>query len=109
MVVGMTEADASGSGIAATSYRFPLAASGRAATLGMTDGFVTVVADGDGTVVGVQAVGAHVAELAGEAALAVETAATVEDMAGTIHAHPTLGEAIAEAAMGLAGRPLHAG
>ncbi|MBT3245251.1 MAG: dihydrolipoyl dehydrogenase [Actinobacteria bacterium] len=109
MVVGMTEADASGSGIAATSYRFPLAASGRAATLGMTDGFVTVVADGDGTVIGVQAVGAHVAELAGEAALAVETAATVEDMAGTIHAHPTLGEAIAEAAMGLAGRPLHAG
>ena len=109
VVVGMTKADASSAGIAATSSRFPLAASGRARTLGTGDGFVTVVADGDGTVIGVQAVGAHVAELAGEAALAVETAATVKDMAGTIHAHPTLGEALAEAAMGLAGRPLHAG
>ena len=58
--------------------------------------------------VGVQAVGAHVAELAGEAALAVETAATVEDLAGTIHAHPTLGEAIMEAALGMLGRPVHA-
>ncbi|MBS1265216.1 MAG: Dihydrolipoyl dehydrogenase [Acidimicrobiaceae bacterium] len=109
LVVGLTEGDASSAGMAATSSRFPLAASGRAATLGSGDGFVTVVADGDGTVIGVQAVGAHVAELAGEAALAVETAATVEDLAGTIHAHPTLGEAIAEAAMGVAGRPLHSG
>jgi len=48
-----------------------------------------------------------VAELAGEAALAVETAATIEDLAGTIHAHPTLGESILEASLGLAGRPLH--
>ena len=77
--------------------------------MGGEDGFVNVIADGDGTVVGVQAVGAHVAELAGEAALAVETAATVEDLAGTIHAHPTLGESILEAALGLAGRPLHVG
>ena len=59
--------------------------------------------------VGVQAVGAHVAELAGEASLAIETAATVEDLAGTIHAHPTFGESILEAALGLAGRPLHVG
>ncbi|MDP6061594.1 MAG: dihydrolipoyl dehydrogenase [Acidimicrobiales bacterium] len=109
MVVGMSEGEASSAGIAVTSSRFPLSASGRAATLGAGDGFVTVTADGEGTVIGVQAVGAHVAELAGEAALAVETAATVEDIAGTIHAHPTLGEAIAEAAMGLAERPLHAG
>ena len=42
-----------------------------------------------------------------EAALAVETAATVEDLAGTIHAHPTMGESIMEAALGLAGRPVH--
>ena len=75
--------------------------------MGGEDGFVKVIADRDGTVVGVQAVGAHVAELAGEAALAVETAATIEDLAGTIHAHPTLGESILEAALGLAGRPLH--
>ena len=89
------------------AFRFPLSASGRARTLGQSEGTVTVVADGDGTVIGVQAVGAHVAELAGEAALAVETAATVEDLAGTIHAHPTLGESLMEAALGLAGRPVH--
>ena len=58
-------------------------------------------------VIGIQAVGGHVAELAGEAVLAVETAATVEDIAGTIHAHPTLGESLMEAALGLAGRPIH--
>jgi dihydrolipoamide dehydrogenase len=75
--------------------------------LGDTEGYVEVVADEAGTVIGVHAVGAHVAELAGEAALAVETAATVEDLAGTIHAHPTMGESIMEAALGLAGRPVH--
>ncbi len=80
---------------------------GRARTMGDTEGTVTVVADTDGTVIGVQAVGAHVAELAGEAVLAVETAATVEDLAGTIHAHPTMGETLMEAALGLAGRPIH--
>jgi len=109
VVVGVDEETATNQGMDPRSFRFPLAASGRARTLGGEDGFVNVIADGDGTVVGVQAVGAHVAELAGEAALAVETAATVEDLAGTIHAHPTLGESILEAALGLAGRPLHVG
>jgi dihydrolipoamide dehydrogenase len=107
MTVGLSEAEVRATGLDAYAHRFPFSASGRAHTLGDTEGFVTVVADGVGTVLGIQAVGSHVAELAGEAALAVETAATVEDVAGTIHAHPTLGEAIAEAAQGLAGRPLH--
>ena len=62
---------------------------------------------GDGTVVGVHMVGAGVAELAAEAALAVEMGASVEDLALTIAPHPTLSEALAEAAMGAAGRPLH--
>jgi len=109
VVVGMTKVTAAAVGLAATSSQFPLVASGRARTLGEVDGFVTVVADEDGTVIGVQAVGSHVAELAGEAALAVETATTIEDLAGTIHAHPTLGEAFTEASMALVGRPLHAG
>jgi len=107
VVVGVDEETATNQGMDPLSFRFPLTASGRARTLGGEDGFVKVIADRDGTVVGVQAVGAHVAELAGEAALAVETAATIEDLAGTIHAHPTLGESILEAALGLAGRPLH--
>ena len=89
------------------SFRFPFAASGRARTMGDTEGFVSMVADDAGTVVGVHAVGSHVAELAGEAVLAIEMAATVEDLARTIHAHPTLGESIMEAALGLAGRPVH--
>ena len=107
MVVGLDEKAAIAAGLEPAAFRFPLSASGRARTLGQSEGTVTVVADGDGTVIGVQAVGAHVAELAGEAALAVETAATVEDLAGTIHAHPTLGESLMEAALGLAGRPVH--
>jgi dihydrolipoamide dehydrogenase len=106
--VGLDREAAAGAGITTTSGRFPFAASGRARTLGDADGFVEVLADETGTVVGIHAVGAHVAELAGEAALAVETAATVEDLAGTIHAHPTLGEAIMEAALGMLGRPVHA-
>ena len=107
MVVGLDQKAAIAAGLEPSAFRFPLSASGRARTLGQSEGMVTVVADGDGTVIGVQAVGAHVAELAGEAALAVETAATVEDLAGTIHAHPTLGESLMEAALGLAGRPVH--
>ncbi|MBJ30116.1 MAG: dihydrolipoyl dehydrogenase [Acidimicrobiaceae bacterium] len=105
--VGLDRDAAAAAGMDPTVARFPLGASGRARTQGRTEGTVTMVADAYGTVVGVQAVGAHVAELAGEAALAVETAATVEDLAGTIHAHPTLGEALMEAALGLAGRPVH--
>src|SRR5207244_608766 len=85
--------------------RFPLSASGRALSLARPEGYVEIVADrGDGTVLGVHMVGAGVAELAAEAALAVEMAATVEDLALTIAPHPTLSEALAEAALGAAGR-----
>jgi dihydrolipoamide dehydrogenase len=89
------------------SFRFPFSASSRAKTLRDDSGYVNIVADKEGTIVGFQAIGKHVAELAGEAALAIETAASIEDLAGTIHAHPTMGETIAEAALGLAGEPLH--
>lgn len=109
MVVGMDRDEATNAGLQPEVFRFPLAASGRAHTCGEAEGSVTLIADGEGTVIGVQAVGRHVAELAGEAALAVETAATVEDLAGTIHAHPTLGESLMEAALGLLGRPVHTG
>ena len=54
-----------------------------------------------------QLAGAGVSELAGELALAIEMSATVEDIAATIHPHPTMSEAIAEAAYGLSGLPLH--
>ncbi len=107
LAVGLTKEAATSAGLDPSAFRFPLGASGRAKTMGDSGGEVTVVADAAGTVVGIHAVGSHVAELAGEAALAVEMAATVEDLAGTIHAHPTLGESLMEAALGLAGRPVH--
>jgi dihydrolipoamide dehydrogenase len=94
-----------------TSFRFPLSASGRAQALGRPEGHIELVAErggsGGGTVVGVHMVGAGVAELAAEAALAIEMGATAEDLALTIAPHPTLSEALAEAAMGALGRPLH--
>ena len=96
-----------------TTFRFPLSASGRAQALGRPEGYVEIVAErggsaaGGGTVLGVHMVGAGVAELAAEAALAVEMSATVEDLALTIAPHPTLSETLAEAAMGALGRPLH--
>jgi dihydrolipoamide dehydrogenase len=88
-------------------FRFPFTASARARTLGAPAGYTELVADATGTVLGVHLVGAHVSELAGEAALAVELAATVEDVAATIHPHPTMSEALAEAALGVLGHPLH--
>jgi dihydrolipoamide dehydrogenase len=106
--VGLTAEQASDEGADATSFRFPLSASGRAVALARPEGYVELVAErGGGTVLGVHMVGAGVAELAAEAALAVELAATVEDVALTIAPHPTLSEALAEAAKGALGRPLH--
>lgn len=89
---------------------FPFAANGRALTLdvGEDAGFVRVVARrADGRVLGIQAVGRHIAELAGEFAFAVEMGAVLDDIAGTIHAHPTLGEALPEASFAALGHGLH--
>jgi dihydrolipoamide dehydrogenase len=106
--VGLTAEQAEAAGAETTTFSFPLAASGRAVSLGATAGHVEVVADrADGAVLGVHMVGPGVAELAYGAALAVEMGATVEDLALTIAPHPTISEAIAEAAKGAAGRPLH--
>jgi dihydrolipoamide dehydrogenase len=113
--VGLTAEQAADEGAEATTFRFPLSASGRALALGRPDGYVEIVAersDGPaataaGTVLGVHMVGAGVAELAAEAALAIEMGATAEDLALTIAPHPTLSETLAEAAMGALGRPLH--
>ncbi|WP_204115087.1 dihydrolipoyl dehydrogenase [Shimia biformata] len=87
---------------------FPFAGNGRAMTLGRDDGFVRVVFDKTTELVtGIQAVGVGVSEMAGEFALALEMAATVTDIAETIHAHPTLGETVQEAALKGLGRALH--
>jgi len=105
--IGMTLDDATAAGIEANDFRFPFAAGSRSRTLDDTLGFVQLVADGSGTLIGAHAAGAGVSELASGLALAIEMAATVEDIAATIHPHPTMSEAIAESAHGLLGHPLH--
>jgi dihydrolipoamide dehydrogenase len=87
---------------------FPFRANGRAMTLQDEDGFVRVVARADNHVVlGVQAVGQGVSELSAAFALALEMGARLEDVALTIHAHPTLSEAFHESALAALGLPLH--
>ncbi|MBX8634131.1 MAG: dihydrolipoyl dehydrogenase [Thermoplasmata archaeon] len=94
---GMSPADAEKAGISARSVRFPYAASGRALSLGESEGFVRLVVAGDGTVLGCQIVGMDASELISEVSLAIEMGATAEDMAMTVHPHPTLPEMIMEA------------
>jgi dihydrolipoamide dehydrogenase len=87
---------------------FPFQANGRAMTLGAEDGFVRVSARADNhLILGLEAVGSGVSELASGFALALEMGARLEDIAGTIHAHPTLGEAAHEANLRALGQALH--
>jgi dihydrolipoamide dehydrogenase len=87
---------------------FPLSANGRALTLGAEDGFVRVTARSDNhLVLGIAAVGAGVSELSTAFGLALEMGARLEDIGGTIHAHPTLGEAFHEASLRALGEALH--
>jgi dihydrolipoamide dehydrogenase len=105
VTVGQLPADTPGAAVAT----FPFAGNGRSMTLERDDGFVRIVHDrASGLVLGIQAVGAGVSELAGQFALAIEMAATLTDIAATIHAHPTLGETVQEAALRGLGRALHA-
>ena len=101
---GLSEAQARSQGIEPKVSKFQWAASGRAATIGRADGLTKLVADAaSGRVIGVGIVGPGAGELIAEATLAVETAALVEDVGATIHAHPTLSETFMEAAENLLG------
>jgi dihydrolipoamide dehydrogenase len=108
--IGLSPGDAGARGVDLIVTQFPFAANGRALSMeaGEDGGFVRVVARSDDQrVLGVQAVGAHVAELIGEFTLAIEMGALLEDVAGTIHAHPTLTEAFREATLRSLGRGIH--
>lgn len=105
-VVGMTEAEARAAGHAVKVGRFPFSASGRALALGETEGLVKVVASED-RLLGVGIAGAEASELIGEAALALEMVAAAEDVALTIHPHPTLSEGVAEAFKHALGEAIH--
>jgi dihydrolipoamide dehydrogenase len=108
VVVGRTPPQAAQAGLDCISAMFPFAANGRALTLESPDGFVRVVARRDNhLIVGWQAVGRSVSELCTAFSHSIEMGARLEDIAGTIHAHPTLGEAVQEAALRALGRALH--
>ena len=108
VTAGLSPIDAHKAGIEAVSAQFPFAANGRAMTLESSDGFVRVVARQDNhVIVGWQAVGTGVSELAAAFSQSLEMGARIEDVAHTIHAHPTLGEAVQEAALRALGQALH--
>jgi len=88
--------------------KFPLLALGKAHVMGDTDGFVKMVADGrTGELLGVHVCGPQASALIGEAALALHLECTAEELARTIHAHPTMPEALREAAEGVVGLPVN--
>ncbi len=108
VVVGLSPAEAAQAGVDAITANFPFAANGRAMTIEATDGFVRVVARRDNhLILGWQAVGRGVSELCTAFSHSIELGARLEDTAGTIHAHPTLGEAVQEAALRALGHALH--
>jgi len=106
--IGLTEAKAKAMGHTVRVGRFPFSASGMAITLGETEGMVKVIADAThGEILGVHIIGAHATELIAEAGLAIALEATPEEIVRSIHAHPTLSEAMSEAALAALGRALH--
>jgi dihydrolipoamide dehydrogenase len=108
VVAGLSPGEAEEAGLACITSAFPFAANGRAMSLESTDGFVRVVARKDNhLIVGWQAVGRGVSELAAAFSQSIEMGARLEDVGGTIHAHPTLGEAVQEAALRALGHALH--
>jgi dihydrolipoamide dehydrogenase len=105
---GITEQEAKTLGMKVDVSRFPLAALGRARTLGRTEGLAKIISNPDtGLVLGVGMVGPHASELITEGTLALEMGASLEDLIVTIHPHPTISEAIMEAAEVAAGKAVH--
>jgi dihydrolipoamide dehydrogenase len=106
--VGRTEEELAAAGVPFRKGKFPFLANGRARTLGRTEGFVKVLAhEQTDRILGVHILGPRAGEMIAEAAAAMEFGASAEDLARTCHAHPTLPEALKEAALAVAGRALH--
>jgi dihydrolipoamide dehydrogenase len=107
--VGLTEAQARAAGHSVKIGKFPFAADAKASILGRHDGFVKIVADGKyGEILGVHIIGPEAFELISEGVLAMEAEATVETLLHTIHAHPTLYEAMGEAFNAVDGMAINA-
>ena len=106
--VGLTEAKARELGYDVRVGRFPFAASSKATIIGENEGFVKVVSEtAYGELLGVHIVGPHATDLIAEAVVALEHEATAESLMHAVHAHPTLSEAVLEAAHGAWELPIH--
>lgn len=106
--VGLTERAAKEKGYTVKVGKFPFSALGKARILGATEGFVKVIADAKyDELLGVHMIGPHVTDLIAEGVVALQLECTAEELAHTIHAHPTLPEAVLEAAHAAVGRPIH--
>ena len=106
--VGYTEEEAKAAGIEVKVAKFPFAANGRALSLNESDGSLKLITrKEDGLVIGGQIVGPNASDMIAEIGLAVEAGMTAEDIALTVHAHPTLGEITMEAAEVALGTPIH--
>ncbi|MCL6618043.1 MAG: dihydrolipoyl dehydrogenase, partial [Anoxybacillus ayderensis] len=106
--VGYFEKQAIEEGIDVITAKFPFGANGRALALNETDGFLKLVlTKDDGVIIGAQIVGPNASDMIAELGLAIEAGMTAEDIAMTIHAHPTLGEITMEAAEVALGSPIH--
>jgi dihydrolipoamide dehydrogenase len=106
--VGKTEEELKTAGISYKTGKFPFTANSRARTNADTDGFVKILADATtDRVLGVHIIGPDAGTMIAEAALAMEYGASAEDIARTTHAHPTLNEAVKEAALAVDGRAIH--
>ena len=106
--VGKTEEQLQDAGLTYKIGNFPFMANSRARANGSTDGFVKILADAaTDEVLGVHIIGPDAGTMIAELALAIEFGASSEDIARTCHAHPTLNEAIKEAALGVEGSPIH--
>ena len=106
-VVGLSEAEARRAHETVRVGRVPFSTSGRALTANKPAGYAKVVAAGDGTLLGVQVVGARASDTIAEATLALELGATLEDIRTTVHAHPTFPEALVDAADDAVGESIH--
>jgi dihydrolipoamide dehydrogenase len=106
--VGMTEAEARAAGLDIRVGSFPFKANSRARCTGEEEGFIKMIAAANtGTIVGIHIIGAHASELIAEGALTIQKRMTVQDIAATPHAHPTLSEAMKEAALAVEKRAIH--
>ncbi len=106
--VGRTEEQLKAEGVAYTVGKFPFTANGRARAMGDTDGFVKLLADKKtDRLLGAHIIGPDAGTILAELVMAIEFGASAEDVARTCHAHPSLSEAIKEAALAVGGRALH--